>query len=81
MENPTYTYDVLNSFEPMVIASNTISRQQDFELMQASTLDMYVIYGSDSGTLDLADEVVLIVSFLALMILMYRKRKHAHGSN
>ena len=81
MENPTYTYDVLNSFEPMVIASNTISRQQNFELMQASTLDMYVIYGSDSGALDLADEVVLIVSFLALMILMYRKRKHAHGSN
>ena len=81
MKNPTYTYDVLNSFEPMVIASNTISRQQNFELMQASTLDMYVIYGSDSSTLDLADEVVLIVSFLALMILMYRKRKHAHGSN
>jgi hypothetical protein len=65
----------------MVIASNAISRQQDFELMQASTLDMYVIYGGDNGTLDLADEVVLIVSFLALMILMYRKRKHAHGSN
>jgi hypothetical protein len=81
MENPTYTYDVLSSFEPMVIASNTISRQQDFELMQASTLDMYVVYGGYNETLDLADEVVLIVSFLALMILMYRKRKHAHGSN
>ena len=81
MKKTTYTYDALNSFGSMVIDSNTIFRQQDFELMQVSTLDMYVIYGGRRGTLDLADEVVLIVAFLALMILIYRKRKHALGSN
>ena len=81
MKNPAYTYDFLNSFEPMVIASNTISSQQDFELMQVNTLEVDVIYGGDSGMSDLASEVILIVAFLALTILMYRKRKHAPRSN
>ncbi len=81
MANPTHSYDGSNSFEAMVIASDANSSLQDFELIQVNTSALAGIDDRDKGTLKLANEVILIVAFLALIILMCRKRKHARRSN
>jgi hypothetical protein len=65
----------------MVIASNANSSLQDFELIQVNTSVLAGIDGRDKGTLKLANEVILIVAFLALITLMCRKRKYARRSN